>query len=76
MLTSSPVFKPNAMTSLYDQVDYATAVLKEKTISLVCLLRKYSLQHELEQQIEHYLTDVLDQMDLVLAKKNACIGME
>lgn len=59
-----------------DQIDSSVNFLREKTISLVKELRKHSLQSYLEAEIENYLTDVLDQMDLITEKKISCISQD
>jgi hypothetical protein len=63
--TSQEVSHSQASQHISAQIKTTTQFIKMKTIALVKTLRQYSLPSALEGDIEGYLTDVLDQMDLL-----------
>lgn len=57
--------QPLPSQQLSAKINATTQFIKLRTIALVKNLRQYSLPSTLEGDIESYLTDVLDQMDLL-----------
>ena len=53
------------MSAILGLIECTSNKIKQKTINFVTVLRKHSLPPTLEAEIEGYLTDVLDQMDIL-----------
>ena len=58
------------MSSIFALIEATSCKIKHKTIDFVKVLRQHSIPASLEHQIEAYLTDVLDQMDLLMNINN------